>query len=236
LNGEITGQCNTLWQSTLTVNVPKNRLYFIPTTAQLSVLIIGSLLLVIVIIYLLHFGWIVQQSDTNELPFLSPTGASQLLFDTGNTEVELLCLALERRVQRTNVGPDDLTVAFSEFDLKPIDSVSHLNFTPRQSYSGNDLNEILRQDDVSKEAERKLREKGYISGYCDAHHWWLAFPIASFLPQTEYACAYQTVCPPVSLLVLIVWPSFAFRRFASPWRDSVHLDKLRFPAFVFSTT
>jgi hypothetical protein len=39
-NGTIAGQCNTLWQSALTVTVPINRLYFLPTITQLCVLII----------------------------------------------------------------------------------------------------------------------------------------------------------------------------------------------------
>jgi hypothetical protein len=144
LSEEIAGQCNTLWRSALTVTVPINRLYFIPTTAQFWILIIESALLLFVIIYLIHFCCMLRKVDTNESPFLSPTEASQLLFDEVNPHVELLYLASQGKVQFTNVGTTDFTVTFSESGLEPFDSVSvsasdadsNSNFPPMQNYSG----------------------------------------------------------------------------------------------------
>jgi hypothetical protein len=58
------------------------------------------------------------------------------------------------------VGTAYLTVTFSKSGLELIDLVSDSIFTPTKSYSGNDLNHFLRQDDVSKQAEKKPSRTG----------------------------------------------------------------------------
>jgi uncharacterized membrane protein YgcG len=193
LDRTIVGECSTLWQSALTVAVPINRVYFIPTTAQLCVLIISFLLLLFLSIYLIHFFCVFKHANTNQPLSLTPTQASQLLFGKVATQIELLYLASQGQVQFTGTPGSDLTLTFVESSFQSRGSVLNSHLILSQSYSGEDLRNILLSYEVSHGAQEVLRAKGYISRNRCVCLWWLVFVIPPAFAVTELACAYQTV-------------------------------------------
>jgi hypothetical protein len=221
----------------LTVTIPIDHDYFIPTTTQLYVLIIGLVLILLLSIYLIHFGRHLKNGDANELPFLTPSEASQLLFGYVNTQVEILYLASQRKA-RLVIKTDQFTVTLIGSDLGPIGSVLTPTFHRRRTYSGIDLDRRLCRSDVSKQAEKELRKIGYISGNCCIRPSWLVFLIAPFLVLTELLCAYQTIGSPLLLSFLIVMAEVMGRKiFAGCCNHCVHatvIEHFRKQALLFS--
>jgi hypothetical protein len=235
-NDTVSGECSTLWKSALTVTLPINRVYFIPTTPQLYVLIIGSVLLLFLSIYLIHFCWAFMPVDINEPPFLTPTQASQLLFGEVNPQIELLYFASQGKVRLTRTNSSEIIVTFSQSASESNCAVLPSPFAQTQSYSGNELKSILCRDDVSKQAERELREQGYIFGNCCTFLCWLTFLIPFGLPVTELTCAYQTIVAPILLSFLITFVFLCLFCSCKEWYFgdySIYLYKFEIAAFVF---